>query len=150
MIVNGKSYHIDASYDWNENNLGAGVEYQFQQKSAWRKVVMANAFEDSMDEMSYMAGAGLHRRLYETDNLAGFYIYAGLNAFVMSREDVNDGRPFPGVLPSLTIGNSKMGLNLTYLPRQAVQSFTESEIVDPTISGIIFVQFKIRMDQLLH
>ena len=43
---------------------------------------MANGFHDSTDTMSYMAGAGLHRRIYETDKLAGFSIYAGFNALL--------------------------------------------------------------------
>ena len=109
-VINGKSFHFDSSYDWNEDNTGLGIEYEFEQQSAWKKVLMANGFRDSADGMSYMAGAGLHRRLYETDKLAGFYVYAGLNAFVMTRDDVNGGDPFPGVLPSLSIGNSKNGL----------------------------------------
>ena len=33
-VLNGKSYHINSSYDWNENNKGLGVEYEFAQKSA--------------------------------------------------------------------------------------------------------------------
>jgi hypothetical protein len=96
-----------------------------------------------------MAGAGLHRRIFETERLSGFYVYAGLNAFVMTRDDVGDSKPFPGILPSVSIGNEKIGLNLTYLPRQAVEATTQSEIVDPTISGILFVQFKISLDQIL-
>ena len=108
---------IDSSYDWNEDNTGLGVEYQFEQKSAWRTTAMANGFRDSTDNMSYMAGAGLHRRLFETDKLSGFYVYAGLNAFLMTRNDVNDRKPFPGVLPSLSIGNDKVGFNLTYMPK---------------------------------
>jgi hypothetical protein len=72
---------------------------------------MANGFRDSTDNMSYMAGAGLHRRLYETDKLAGFYVYAGLNAFVMSRQDTG-GDPFPGILPSVSVGNDKFGHEL--------------------------------------
>ena len=147
-IVNGKSYHFNSSYDWNENNYGFGLEHAFEQKSAWKKVVMANGFRDSTDNMSYMAGAGLHRRLYETDKLAGFYIYAGLNAFLMTREDTG-GNPFPGVLPSLMIGNDKVGVNLTYLPRKAVEEVTSSRIVDPTLSGILFLQFKVNLEQLL-
>ena len=96
-----------------------------------------------------MAGAGLHRRLYETERLSGFYISAGLTAFVMTRDDVDGSRPFPGILPSVSIGNEKVGFNLTYLPRQAVEATTNSTIVDPTISGILFVQFKISLDQFL-
>ena len=148
-VLNGKSYHMDSSYDWNENNTGLGVEYQFEQKSAWRKVVMANGFRDSNNNMSYMAGAGLQRRLYETHKLGGFYIYAGLSAFVMTRDDVNGSKPFPGILPSVSIGNDKIGFNLTYLPKKAIEETTNSEVLDPTLSGILFLQFKVSLEQLL-
>jgi len=148
-VLNGKSYHFNSTYDWNDKNFGLGIEHEFDSKSAWRTTVMANGFRDSTDKMSYMAGAGLHRRIFETERLSGFYVYAGLNAFVMTRDDVGDSKPFPGILPSVSIGNEKIGLNLTYLPRQAVEATTQSEIVDPTISGILFVQFKISLDQIL-
>jgi len=148
-VVNGKSHHFNSSYEWNENNVGLGVEYEFEQKSAWKRIAMANGFRDSTNNMSYMAGAGLHRRVYETDRLSGFYIYAGLNAFLMTRDDVGGSKPFPGILPSISIGNDKVGFNLTYMPRKAVEEATNSTAVDPTLSGILFLQFKVSMDQLL-
>ena len=67
---------------------------------------MVNGFLDSNEDMSYMAGAGLHRTLFATDRLNGFYVDAGINAFVMTRTDVNDNRPFPGAVPSLSVGSS--------------------------------------------
>ena len=148
-VVSGKSYHFDSTYDWNEDNFGLGLEHEFEQKSAWKKIAMVNGFRDSTDSMSYMAGAGLHRRIYETEQLAGFYIYAGLNAFLMTRDDVDSGRPFPGVLPSISIGNRNIGMNLTYLPRQALESALDAQVVDPTLSGLLFLQFKVSLDQLL-
>lgn len=148
-VLNGKSYHFDSSYNWNEDNVGIGVEYEFEQTSPWRKNAMANGFRDSADNMSYMVGAGLHRRLYETERLGGFYIYAGMNAFLMTRENINDNRPFPGILPSISIGNEKMGFNLTYLPRKAVEETMNTSFIDPSLSGILFLQFKVSMDQLL-
>ena len=148
-VLNGKSYHFNSTYDWNDNNFGLGIEHEFDSKSAWRTTVMANGFRDSTDKMSYMAGAGLHRRIFETERLSGFYVYAGLNAFVMTRDDVDNSKPFPGILPSVSIGNEKLGFNLTYLPRQAVEATTQSNVVDPTISGIVFVQFKMSLDQIL-
>ena len=148
-VLNGKSYHIDSSYDWNENNTGLGVEYQFKQQSAWRKLIMANGFRDSTDNMSYMAGVGLQRRIYETHKLGGFYFYAGLSAFVMTRDDVNNSEPFPGILPSLSVGNDRVGFNLTYLPKKAIEETTNSEVLDPTLSGILFLQFKVSLDQLV-
>lgn len=148
-VLNGKSYHLNSSYDWNENNTGLGIEYEFEQKSAWKKIAMANGFRDSADGMSYMAGLGLQRRLFETDKLNNFSVYAGLSAFVMTREDVNDGRPFPGILPSISVGTRTAGFNLTYMPRNAVEKVTNSQVVDPTIDGILFLQFKVSLDQLL-
>lgn len=148
-VVNGKSHHFNSSYDWNENNLGAGLEYQFDSQTAWKKIVMVNGFRDSADKMSYMAGAGLYRRLFATDRLAGFYVDAGLNAFLMTRDDVNNGNPFPGVLPSVVVGNGIVGLNLSYMPKWAVEKTTSSTFVDPTVSGILFLQVKVSVDQLL-
>ena len=145
-VLNGRSIHMGASQDWNENNLGLGVEYQFASESRWRTRLMANGFQDSNEKMSYMAGGGLHRNLFATDRLRGFYIDAGLNAFVMTRDDVDDGSPFPGILPVLTVGNRYVGMNLTYLPKQAVEKFTDARMQDQSTSGILFLQFKFSMN----
>ena len=90
LIINGKSHHYDSSYDWNENNFGLGFEYQFETTSRWKKNVMANGFRDSVNRMSYMACAGLHRRLLQTHRFSGFYIDAGINAFIMTRLGYKD------------------------------------------------------------
>jgi hypothetical protein len=148
LVLNGRSYHVNSSYDWNENNSGVGLEYQLGTESRWKKSVMANGFRDSTDSMSYMAGVGLHRRLVQAERLGGFYLDAGLTAFIMTRDDVNDSKPFPGILPSVSFGNRYAGFNLTYLPKQAVEEMVDAEIVDPTLSGIVFVQFKVGLSQL--
>lgn len=145
-VLNGKSYHIGASEDWNEDNLGLGVEFQFDTESRWKRQLMANGFRDSSENMTYMVGGGIHRTVFGTDKLADFYVDLGINAFVMTREDVNDNRPFPGALPSLTIGNRYAGFNLTYLPRKAVEKLYDSEMMDRTTSGIVFLQFKVKLN----
>lgn len=149
IVLSGRSYHVDSSHDWNEDNSGLGLEYHFTSRSPWRWVAMANGFRDSNNSMSYMTGVGLHRRLVETEAAGGLYIDAGLNAFVMTRKDVHDNRPFPGVLPSLSIGNRFAGLNLTYLPKRAVEEVLQADMVDPTISGIFFMQFKVDVARVL-
>ena len=138
-IINGKSYHIGASQDWNEANYGLGVEYEFASQSRWKSRLMANGFRDSSDEMSYMAGGGFHRELYSTDRFKGFYVDAGINAFLMTRKDVNDNRPFPGLLPSVTFGNDYVGMNLTYLPKKAVEEIYDRQMTDSSMSGIVFL-----------
>ena len=149
-IINGKSYHIGASQDWNEANYGLGVEYEFASQSRWKSRLMANGFRDSSDEMSYMAGGGLHRNLYASDRLNGLYVDAGVNAFLMTRKDLDNGKPFPGVLPSLTIGNDFVGMNLTYLPKKAVEDLYDHRLLDESISGIVFLQFKVNVERLLR
>ena len=67
----------------------------------------------------------------------------------MTRDDVNGSKPFPGILPSISIGNDNVGLNLTYLPKKAVEEITNSTVLDPTLSGILFLQVKVSMEQLL-
>ncbi|MGB5626409.1 MAG: hypothetical protein WBM61_11790 [Woeseiaceae bacterium] len=148
-VLNGRSIHVDATEDWNEDNLGLGLEYQFTTESRWRKQVMVNGFRDSNEDMSYMAGASLHRNLFATDSLSGFYVDAGISAFVMTRRDVNDNRPFPGAAPSLSIGNRHLGVNLTYLPVKAVENLLDTQVMDGTVSGVFFLQFKVGMGLLL-
>lgn len=146
IVINGKSLHLDSSYDWNEDNVGLGLEYEFASESRWKKLIVANGFRDSADAMSYMAGAGLYRRLFESDRTSGTYIDVGLTAFLMTREDYNDNEVFPGVLPSLRLGNRRAGLNVAYLPKQAVERFLDARIVDPTLDGIVFLQLTVDLD----
>ena len=146
VVLNGKSFHIGADRNWNEDNYGLGLEYHFATESRWKPVLMANGFRDSNDEMSYMAGGGLYRNLYSTERLKGFYVDAGLNVFLMTRQDVNDNRPFPGMLPSLAVGNDHVGLNLSYLPRKAVEELLDASMGDESVSGIVFLQFKISVN----
>jgi hypothetical protein len=148
-VINGRSIHVDATENWNEDNVGLGLEYQFATESRWKRQLMVNGFRDSNDEMSYMAGAGLHRTLFATDRLNGFYVDAGVNAFLMTRKDVNDNRPFPGAVPSLSVGNRYVGLNLTYLPVKAVERLLDVRMMDDTVSGLFFLQFKVDISRLL-
>lgn len=148
-VLNGRSFHIGADQDWNENNLGFGLEYQFASESRWKTILLANGFRDSNEKMSYMAGAGLHRTLFDTHRLGELYVDLGLSAFVMTREDVNDNRPFPGILPTVTIGNRYAALNLTYLPVRAVEKLLSTRMVDDSTSGIVFLQLKVSVSQLL-
>lgn len=142
-LVNGKSLHIGAVEDWNENNYGFGLEYEFASESRWKWKLMANGFVDSVDNMSYMAGGGLHRRIWATGRFHDLHVDVGVNAFLMTRDDVNDSRPFPGALPSLSVGNRYVGANLAYLPRKAVELMYQSEDVDRGITGIVFLQLKL-------
>ena len=147
FVLNGKSYHVNSTNDWNENNYGVGLEYQLPGHSRWIRTAMVNAFVDSQENMSYMAGGGLHRRLISRDILGGLYFDAGLNVFVMSRKDINNRQPFAGLLPSVTLGNRYGGLNLSYVPGKALHDVSSTSVADPTIEGVFFLQLKLRLDR---
>ncbi len=150
LVVSGRSYHVNSEYDWNENNYGLGLEYQFDSSSRWLWSVNANAFMDSRENMSYMAGGGLKRRLFQSERAAGFYFDVGLNAFVMSRADFNDYLPFPGILPTLSFGMKNVGINLTYIPETVVRDIAKAKVRDPNVGGVFFLQFKFRLPSQSH
>lgn len=145
FVVNGRSYHVNSDYDWNENNLGLGLEYQFDSSSPWLWSLHGNAFVDSGDNMSYMAGGGLKRRLFQSTSPAGYYFDAGLVAFVMSRADFNDYLPFPGILPTVSFGMKNLGFNVSYVPQFVVRDIANAKTLDPHVRGVLFLQLKFRL-----
>jgi hypothetical protein len=143
LVINGKAIHVNASKDWNEDNWGLGVEREFDGRSRWVKLALANGFVDSADEMSYMAGGGLKRRFRWPASGSDLYVDLGVIGFVMTREDVDGNKPFPGLLPVMTIGTSKVAMNLTYLPASFMELKTHVSRDDPTVDGVIFLQLKL-------
>jgi hypothetical protein len=147
-ILNGKSHHVSASRDWNEDNFGFGLQYDFESGSRWIPSLTANGFRDSDNEPSYMVGASLHRRLIMSEQLSGFYLDAGLTLFLMTREDVRNNQPFPGILPTLSFGNHHIGLNLTYFPMSGVRTITNLDLIDPDMKGVFYMQMKINIKSI--
>lgn len=148
-VLNGKSFHLGSDKSWNEKNYGLGIEYQLDTVSKWKTIFMVNGFRDSYNNMSYMAGGGLHRTVFTSDSFDGLYVDLGVNAFVMKRDKVNDNRPFPGALPSMTIGNRYMGVNVTYMPRFAIKKITPKHAMDKNMRGVVFLQFKMNVEKFL-
>lgn len=143
IVLNGKSYHLDAEEDWNESNWGLGFEHEFNPNSRWVKVALGNGFRDSDDEISYMAGGGLKRRFRLPVGERRFHVDLGAVGFMMTRNDVNGNRPFPGILPAFSFGTQQFSINMTYLPGQIAHEVTNARAADPNLDGIVFMQFKI-------
>ena len=141
VILNGRAVHMNADKDWNEDNWGLGIEHEFNSAGRWIKVAMANGFQDSMGDPSYMAGGGIKRRFrFGSEN---FYTDLGGVAFLMTRESVNGGKPFPGLLPAATFGFKRVAVNVTYMPESVVNDVTHSHKYDPSMHGVFFLQLKL-------
>jgi hypothetical protein len=142
VVFNGRAVHMNAAKDWNEDNWGLGIEREFVSRtSPWVKLALANGFQDSMGDPSYMAGGGIKRRFRPGAN--DFYVDVGGIAFLMTREKVNGNRPFPGVLPAATFGFRRVALNVTYLPESIADRVTNSRTFDPSMHGVFFLQLKL-------
>ncbi len=137
LLINGKAWHLDSQpgITYNENNWGGGLQYDFDNASrGWQPFLNAAGFKDSNGNPSYYAGGGLMYRLWETAQPDGLAIDAGGVMFLMKREGFQEGRWFPGILPALAIGNERLALHVTYIPK-----------VDPKMVPILFFQLKVRL-----
>jgi hypothetical protein len=143
VVLNGRAVHMNATYHWNEDNWGLGMEREFaRNNSPWVKVALVNGFEDSMGDPSYMAGGGIKRR-FRMGHSDDFYFDIGGVAFLMTRETVNGGQPFPGLLPAATFGFKRVAVNVTYMPESVVDRVTNSKKYDPSMQGVFFLQLKL-------
>jgi hypothetical protein len=141
VVLNGRAVHMNAAKDWNEDNWGLGIEHEFASRGRWIRSAMVNGFEDSMGDLSYMAGGGLKRRFRPGGG--NFYADVGGVAFLMTRETVNGGRPFPGLLPAATLGFKRVAVNVTYMPESVVDYVTHSRAYDSSMHGVFFLQLKL-------
>jgi hypothetical protein len=138
LLINGKAIHLDepAGSDLNEENWGAGVQYDFNMtKGKWVPFITASGFSDSNRNPSYYAGGGTVRRFSFGKEKNSLHLDAGLVAFLMVRKDYKGGDPFPGVLPVVSFGTDRVAVNITYIPK-----------VDPKMVPIVFFQLKIGLN----
>lgn len=142
VVVNGKSYHVDGDRQWNESNWGLGFEHEFNPEARWVKLALGSGFRDSEDEMSFMAGGGIKRRFRLPVGERRVHVDLGAIGFMMTRHDIDDNEPFPGVLPAFSVGTRQFAVNLTYLPGQFAEQFANARTADPNLDGILFMQFK--------
>ena len=135
FLVNGKAIHLEkpAGTKYNEENWGAGVQYDFISKdSKWVPFLTASGFKDSNKNPSYYAGGGVMYRYAFGAEKNSLHLDTGLVVFAMVRKDYMNGNPFLGALPVVSFGNDRVALNVTYIPK-----------VDPKLIPLLFLQLKI-------
>jgi hypothetical protein len=138
LLVNGKAIHLEQQpgVRYNEENWGAGLQYDFDRRGDWVPFLTAAEFQDSNGNPSYYAGGGALRRYTLAPDLDNLRFDLGVVAFLMQREGFMDDKPFPGVLPVASLGTDHVSINITYIPK-----------VDPKMVPILFFQLKIRLAQ---
>jgi len=132
LLINGHSIHLQDRDNYNENNTGLGVQYDFEPQGDWVNLINVSTFKDSNNQTSQYIGAGSKLR-GETGSSNPLHIDVGVFVFVMTRKDYNNNSPFAGLLPFISFGTEDFGLNITYVPA------VSEEIVD-----VIFLQAMVR------
>jgi hypothetical protein len=120
------SDHGSEQHDYNEKNTGFGVEAFITPRHG----LVAGRFENSNYEHSRYIG--YHWRPLQLP-LGGLRLSAGMAfALVDGYSDVNDGRPFPAVLPAVSAEFWRLGAHLIY-------------VANPKHSGAIALLFRFRV-----
>jgi hypothetical protein len=136
LLVNGKALHLGApaGRNLNESNWGLGLQYDWNRAHTnWVPFATVSGFRDSNGNPSYYAGGGaLYRFQFD-----GVHVDAGAVAFVMTRKDYNDHKPFLGALPAFSVGTKNIAVNFTYVPK-----------VEPKAVPLWFFQLKINLSNL--
>ncbi|NOZ37972.1 MAG: hypothetical protein GXP11_07890 [Gammaproteobacteria bacterium] len=116
FAFNGLSYHFDRSKNYNETNLGPGLEYDFEQSGNWVPFIAGGTFRDSNNQDSnYLAGGGKYRIPLSSD-WGGLYVDIGLTGVLMTRYDYKNNKPFPVAGPFVSVGNDYVALNAAFIP----------------------------------
>ena len=115
LIISGKSVH-EGSRDYNENNWGLGLEYDFSPRNNWIPFVTGVSFKDSNKEISNYVGGGAKYRIPFGKHKHRMHVDLGVVGFLMTRKDRNDNKPFLGALPFVSVGNDWVALNASYVP----------------------------------
>lgn len=115
LVINGKAIHLkDGNY--NEENWGLGINYDFAERDNWVRFVHGSTFKDSSNHTSNYLGGGTKRRFHLETDLDGWHADVGVIAFLMTRQDYHNNNPFPGALPFVAVGKGWFTLNATYIP----------------------------------
>ncbi len=134
LVINGKAIHDKGPIKYNEKNWGVGFEYDFKPTSRWIPFVAGSTFKDSNKQTSNYLGGGYKYRIPLEDAKDGWRVDLSFIAFFMTRRDYNNNQPFFGALPFISIGTSRVMLNMTYIPR-----------VTPKTVGLFYFQLKIKI-----
>uniref|UniRef100_UPI00333FD89D lipid IV(A) palmitoyltransferase PagP n=1 Tax=Castellaniella defragrans TaxID=75697 RepID=UPI00333FD89D len=119
LYLTGWAWHNRAMYsarkirEFNEGAWGGGYGRSiYDEDGNWQGLYFMS-FLDSHARVQAMAGYGF---LNIADLSPNWHVGAGYTLFLMSRKDINDYIPFPGVLPLVSVGYRKASVFATYIP----------------------------------
>jgi len=114
-----RTYHLRSAYprekidSYQEHPPGLGFGRGRYDEKGNYEGVYAMGFQDSHFKPQWMAGYVWRAIWRPAEDMR---LGLGWTAFVMAREDIGHYTPFPGILPTASIGYKKLSLETTYVP----------------------------------
>lgn len=133
LILSGTAKHA-GNNNFNEENWGLGFEYDFDKRNNWIPFFTGASFLDSNDNISRYLGGGTKRRFQLSGDPYGLHVDVGAVGFLMTRRGFKNNKPFPGVLPFISVGNHWLAVNVTYVPQ-----------VDPKMVEFLYFQGMVKL-----
>lgn len=119
LYVTGWAWHNRSMYsaskieEFNEAALGGGYGRSIYDEDGDWQGLYAMSFLDSHSRIQAMAGYGF----LKIGNLSqNWRVGAGYTLFLMSRKDINNYIPFPGILPLVSVEYRRASVIATYIP----------------------------------
>jgi palmitoyl transferase len=112
------THHLRFAYtqekidSYQENPYGIGYGRGKFINGNWNGLY-AMGFQDSHYKPSYMAGYAWQTYWRPAED---FRVGAGYTVFLMTRADIGDYTPFPGILPVASVGYKNLALETAYVP----------------------------------
>ena len=110
---NRYTYSSDRVQHYNENAWGGGLGRSIIDEHGNWQGIYAFAFQDSHKYMEPVVGYAW-LKLFSLHNEIKTGL--GVSVFVTQRPDINNGIPFPGALPWLSLIMNRVTLSATYIP----------------------------------
>ena len=115
------TYHMPYAYSQEKINqytefpLGIGFGKGLMNESGNWEGIYGMTFEDSHGIYQYMVGYGWIP-MWNIGNSPDWKYGVGATAFIMSRQDIMNYIPFPGVLPIASISYKDLSIQTAYVP----------------------------------
>ncbi|MDR7305818.1 hypothetical protein [Rhodoferax saidenbachensis] len=122
--LGGFSSHVNRDKDYNENNVGMGVEYRLQPDVA----LMAGAFNNSIRQTTTYAAVS-----WQPLSLGGWKLGAALGV-MNGYPGIAHGGAFLAALPMASYEGTRFGMNLGLIPS-----------INNKVDGAFVIQLKFRM-----
>lgn len=100
----------------NYRYTGAGLQYEFDHGGGnWVNFVTASQIIDANQDEAYLAGGGIAKRLALSSGKDQLRLDLGLVACAMQRNDYNEGDTIFAAVPTFSLGNRKVAVNVSYV-----------------------------------